>query len=157
MPRWSKLQRELYRIVAPDIGLQIHCSRYRMQSQYGKTDLPRYWITLKDEIIFDYPKQFVGEDGAIRTLREKEPWDGHGYPYVTDISEISKMIREYIDTKKDEVFEKPFENDYWGLTDILKAADRRNGKRRLESLKEKTDSEAANKIIELRLEKKAEK
>lgn len=59
MKRWSSLQRELYQILDEKINFQIHLSMYRMQSQYGGTDMPRYWITLGDEIIFDYPKQFV--------------------------------------------------------------------------------------------------
>ena len=76
---------------------------------------------------------------------------------LNDISDISKLIREYIDTPKPEIFDKHFENDYWGLADILKAADRRNGTRRLQRLKHKTNNTAANKIIELRLNKQREK
>ena len=146
--RWSKLQRELYLIIAPEINFQIHCCAYRMQSRYSSTDLPRYWITLGKEIIFDYPKQFVTEHGAINDLSNKEP--NVFYPYVNDISDISDLIREYIDTDKNEVFEKHFENDCWGLINILKAADKRNGARRLQRLKRKTDNKAANKIIALR-------
>ena len=149
MKRWSKLQRELYSIIDKSIDFQIHCVVYRMKSQYGSTDLPRYWITLGDEIIFDYPKQFVNKNGDIQNLSHNKPqcW----YPLETDISDISKLIREYIDTPKDIVFNKHFENDYWGLINILKAADRRNGKRRLERLKHKTDNKAANKIISCRV------
>ena len=151
MPRWSKLQRALYLIVSPDIDFRIHLSKYRMDSQYGSTELPRYWITLNGEIIFDYPKQFVNSNGMINTMQKNKPYGGRAYPYITDIPDISGLIREYIDTDKSEVFDKHFENDYWGLINILKAADRRNGKRRLKLLKRKTDNKAANKIIELRL------
>ena len=65
MRRWSKLQKELYLIIDPNIDFQIHCSVYRMQSRMGSTDLPRYWITLNKEIIFDYPCQFVNAEGEI--------------------------------------------------------------------------------------------
>ena len=147
--RWSSLQRELYKIVDESIDFQIHLSMYRMDSQYGSTELPRYWITLGKEIIFDYPKQFVCfENGHcfIKNLKGNKM----RYPYQTDISDISDLIREYIDTPRSELLSKHFENDCWGLSNILKAADRRLGKRRLEALKRKTSNQAARKIIEKR-------
>ena len=100
--------------------------------------------------IFDYPKQFVVRDETgcfVKNLRGEKLY----YPYDTDISFISDLIREYIDSPKDEVFSKHFENDYWGLINILKAADRRNGRNRLEQLKSKTKNQAAHIIIEYRL------
>lgn len=155
MKRWSSLQRELYQIIDERIGFQIHCSKYRMKSRYGSTDLSRYWITIKvngkSEIIFDYPKQFVDNSGSaawgncVKNLKGKK----HCYPYTTDISEL---IREYIDTPKEFIVSKHFENDCWGLANILKAADKRIGKRRLDLLRRKTDNKAALKIINCRLE-----
>ena len=97
-----------------------------MNSQYGSVELPQYWITFGNEIIFDYPIQFVVRDETgcfVKNLQVEKLY----YPYDTDISFISDLIREYIDTPKDEVFSKHFENDYWGLINILKVADRRNG------------------------------
>ena len=87
--RWSKLQKEYYLLKAKNIELQLHCGVYRMQSELGSTNLPRYWISLKKEIIWDYPKDFINKPHPDRT-----DW----YPYSTDISEISNLIREYIDT-----------------------------------------------------------
>ena len=143
---WSKLQRELYKLISNDINFQIHCAAYPMDSRYGSTDLPRYWITLDKEIIWDYPKQFVTKDGTVKNLSGFEA----GYPHRTDVSDISELIREYIDTPKDEILKKVFEKDYWGLINILRAADRRIGKRRLNELKKKTRNIAANKVIEAR-------
>ena len=91
MKRWSTLQRELYKIIDEHIKFQIHLSKYRMNSQYGSTDLPRYWITLGDEIIFDYPKQFVDKEGTenlIKNLKGEKLY----YPYQTDISNISTKV-----------------------------------------------------------------
>ena len=147
MRRWSKVQRELYKIVSVDINFQIHCTVYPMNSQYGSTDLPRYWITLNKEIIFDYPKQFATSDGTVRNLTRFEA----GYPYTTDISDITDLIREYIDTPKEELLTKIFSRDFWGLVNILRAADRRVGMRRLNELKKKTNNIAAHKVIEARL------
>ena len=119
MAAWSKLQKSLYLIVSDKVDFQIHCSVYRMDSQRGNTNLPRYWITIGKDIIFDYPKQFVNDKG------------NENYPYVTQISDISDLIRQYIDCPVNLLPEKHFENDLWGLTDILKAADKRLCERKL--------------------------
>lgn len=144
------MQRELYKIIDEKIDFQIHLSKYRMNSRYGSTDLPRYWITLNKEIIFDYPKQFVDKSNSGNTIKNLNGEIAY-YPYQTDITEISDLIREYIDTPKEEVFKKHFESDNWGIINILKSADKRNGRRRLELLKKRTKNQAAQKIIEQRL------
>jgi hypothetical protein len=118
-----------------------------MNSQYGSTNLPRYFITLKKEILWDYPKDFVKEYGT-KNYSDKII---HAYPYSSDVPDISDLLREYIETPNEIIFEKHFENDKWGLVNILKSADKRIGKRRLVELKHKTDNIAANKIITERL------
>lgn len=151
MKRWSKLQKELYLIIDPTIDFQIHCVAYQMRSRYGNTALPRYWITLGREIIFDYPSQFVLADGTVRNY---DPDGIHqNYPYTTDVFDISNLIREYIDTPVSEIVYKHFENDYWGLANILRAADKRIGQRRLNSLRRRIKNQAAQKILELRINK----
>ena len=135
--RWSKLQKQIYNLIDPFLDFQIHCSVYRMQSQRGSTDLPRYWITFEKEIIFDCPKD---------TIHTQE----YEYPYQTDISDISSLIREYIDAPKDKLL-NDFENDHWGLIDILRVADRRIGKRQLKKIKENIEDENILKIIARRL------
>lgn len=117
MKRWSKLQKQIYLIIDDKIDLQIHCSMYRMNSQQGSVDLPRYWISLNKEIIFDYPK--------IATSKE-------AYPYITDISNISNLFREYLDTPKNQILTQNFTADEYGITDLLKAADKRIGVEKLE-------------------------
>ena len=141
---WSKLQKEYYLLLAEGLNLQLHCRAYRMESQRGSTNLPRYWITLGKEVIWDYPKDFVNKPHPQRTNIK---W----YPYGTDIPDISSLIREYIDTPKTELFSKEFKNDYWELTNILKASDKRIGTRRLPYLKKKIKNKAALKVIEQRL------
>ena len=121
-PPWSKLQRAVYLIVAPGLPLQVQCRVYPMDAQYGGTGIPRYWMTLGKEIIWDYPKDFVSRGYLDRHL--PYPW-----PYATDISQISCLIREYLDTPRDQLLSKPFDHDVWGIVDILRAADRRVGSR----------------------------
>lgn len=139
-PPWSKLQRAVYLVVAPDLPLQIQCRIYPMDAVYGESGIPRYWITLGKEIIWDYPKQFVSLGHLDRHL--PIPW-----LYANDISEISCLIREYLDTPRSELLSKPFENDLWGIVNILRAADRRVGSRQWELLEQQAGSEAVSKII----------
>lgn len=110
MKRWSKLQKQLYLVIDDSINFQIHCSAYRMDSQHGSTDLPRYWITLGKEIVFDYPK--------VST-------DKKDYPYVNEVSDISDLFRQYLDTPREQLLEKTFEADKYGVTNLLKCADKR--------------------------------
>jgi hypothetical protein len=136
---WSKLKREIHPLFSPDINIRLHCAAYRMKSQRGSTDLPRYWITLDKETIWDYPRDFKNQ--GIYDHRSALD-DGHTdsrvlqdiYPHGSDIAVISDLLREYIDTPKAELLTKSFEKDRWGLTDMLRAADRRIGKRRLSAL-----------------------
>ena len=108
-----------------------------MKSQRGSTDLPRYWITVGKRIVFDYPKQCITGEG------------NGNYPYETQVSDISDVIREYIDTPPSDLPEKRFDRDAWGLTDLLKAADRRLGKEKLTRYFA-SPSEAVAEILALR-------
>ncbi len=145
MKRWSKLQREFYKLLADGLDLQLQCRVYRMASQRGSFDIPRYWITLGKETIWDYPKNFIHKS---HPNREETKW----YPYGTDVPDISSLIREYIDTPKNELMSKIFEKDYWGLINIFRAADRRIGERRFQELKRKTNNKAALKVLSKRIE-----
>jgi len=135
MKPWSKLQREIEKLFTDELSIRIQCRAYRMDSQRGSTDLPRYWITLGKDIIFDYPKDFPPANAS--------------YPYLTDVSSISRLIRDYIDTPVDDLLIKEFE-DPWGLIEIFLAADRRIGRRRLRELGEKLSSDAAKLVLEKR-------
>ena len=120
MAAWSKLQKSLYSIVSDKADFQIHCSVYRMKSQRGSVNLARYWVTVGKAIVFDYPKQFMSAE------------ENKNYPYETQISDLSDCIRDYIDCPVNLLPEKKFDGDAWGLTDILKAVDKRLGKERLQ-------------------------
>lgn len=150
MKRWSKLQKRLYELVDESIDFKLHCMVHRMQSRRGSTDLPRYFITLAGEIIFDYPKDFVLKSGCVKSLAQGALTKI--YPYGNDISDIGELIREYIDTSKEELFAKHFDEGGWGLANILKAADKRIGKRRLQILAKNKKNQAMQKVITARLE-----
>lgn len=129
--RWTKLQYQIDSLFDNKIHMKVHCSIYRMNSQRGSTDLPRYWITLDKDIIFDYPKQFINT----------------GYPYITDISDISNLIREYINTPVVDLLNYTSSSDHWGLINILKAGDRRISKKKLKSYFQNNTNVAIEKIL----------
>jgi len=143
--RWSKLQREVYLIRAEGLDFQIQCRVNRWTTQRALRSSPRYWITLGKEIIWDYPKDFIHKERRP----EKRTWIE--LPWRSEVREISDLIREYLDTPKDQLMSKHFENDRWGLINILRAADKRIGQRRLKALKSKTKNKAARMIIEQRM------
>ena len=140
--RWSKLQSRLYRLIDPALNFQIHCAVYEMNSNDGwhGNKLPRYFITIGKEIVFDYPKDF------------DTTWEYgyNAYPWKTDMDRLSELIADYIQCSEADLM-KAAEGDRWGLTDILRVCDRRIGKRRLQKLKDSTTNETLLKIIDKRL------
>ena len=125
----------------PSLHFQIHCALYEMNSNDGwhGNKLPRYFITLGKEIIFDYPKDF---DTTWRYGSNSYPWD-------SVISELSDLIEAHIQCSDADLM-KMVEQDRWGLTDILRVCDRRIGKRRLKILRDRTTNETLLKIIDRR-------
>lgn len=140
--RWSKLQSRLYNLIDESLNFQIHCAVYEMNSNdgYHGSKLPRYFITIDKEIVFDYPKDF----------NTSEKYGFNSYPWDTDISAISDIIEEYIQCSDTELMSE-FDKDKWGITDILRVCDRRIGKRRLKDLREKITNEVLLKVIDRRL------
>jgi hypothetical protein len=144
MPPWSSLQRQLYALIDPSLNFQIHCRVYRMKSERGSTDLPRYWITVGKDIIWDYPRQFV----SLGPHPSRQPVAS--YPYLSDISAISAVIREYIDTPLRQLLSKHFDADHWGLVNILRAADRRVGSRQWPAMRSRTKDEFVLAVLDAR-------
>jgi len=140
--RWSKLQSRLYSLMDPAIDVQLHCALYEMNSNNGHhgSKLPRYFITVGKEIVFDYPKDF---DTTRKYGRNSYPWD-------TEISDISDLLEAYIQ-RPEAALMQPFEGDVWGLTELLRVCDRRVGKRRLRDLRDSTANETLLRIIDRRL------
>jgi len=118
MASWSKLQSKLYELVDPKANFQIHVAVYANNSNDPRSrgEIPRYWITIDKDIVFDFPKMFEYRSG----------WAGQ-------ISDISDLIRDYIDCPKEQVLSKNFQ-DNWGITDILKLVDKRVGKEKFKQL-----------------------
>ena len=131
--RWSKLKKKIEELTSEDIDFKIQSNVLSFKRKHTLCNIPRYYILLNKEIIWEYPKNY----------------DSIEWWHV--MSGISCLFDEYIDTHKNELLDKCFENDITHLTDILKSADRRFGKKSLLKLREKLETPAALKILEVRL------
>ncbi len=112
--RWSSLKKLLQDLLDPALDIEIHCTAYRGEDG---NNIGRYWINLDGDMVWEVPKQI-----------SKQLRAGTGN---TVASKITQILRDYLDTPKDQILIREFPSDIWGITDILKASDRRVGKRRL--------------------------
>ena len=139
--RWSKLQQRLYNLMDPELNFQIHCALYEMNGSgpHGNK-LPRYFITINKDIVFDYPRQF----------NTSEKYGYNSYPWDGAISSISDIIEEYIQTPKEKLL-NGIEGDIYGLTELLLACDRRTSKKMLCYLGTTTQNKTVSRIVLKRL------
>lgn len=131
--RWSRLKKLLEDILDPDLDLKIHCSAYRGEDGPA---IGRYWIILNGQIIFDEPKQISRQ--LAQGLEN------------TTATQITGLLRTYLDTPKEDLLSNEFPGDLYGLIDILRAADRRIGKRRVLELMQRGSSAAVCAVIQVR-------
>ena len=140
MPRrWSKLQHRLHEIFDPNIRLQFHCAVYRIPGHVD-TVCPRYFLMLNGEIIWDWPKDYSGD------LSYEEMY----LVYRSSASDLSDLIAEYLNAERKTALSLKYG---WGILDILKASDRRIGRRQWDDLLENINpkvSNAVEKIINYR-------
>ncbi|WP_299996960.1 hypothetical protein [uncultured Clostridium sp.] len=148
---WSKLQKQLYLIIDKESKFQIHCSVYKTKSAWNagqrsgiskkQESIPRYWITVGDnkEIIWDFPNNFLDERSIAI---DKSEWLSEKYDTIKDTyfwdcnyTWVANLIREYLDTPRDQILIKEFENDKYGLIDILRKYDKRISKTKRDNIK----------------------
>jgi len=120
---WSKLKARVEDLFVPSLDIRIHCTKYRYYTNHDHYDVPRHYIMMAGEVIWDFPGPY---------LRSK------GNPYAPPIdyqwgfaNGVASVLRQYLDCPKDKLLETQFEEDHWFLGDMLRAADRRLGFKRL--------------------------
>ena len=91
----------------------------------GKEYVPRFWITLGKDIVWDFPVMFLEHEtlctcGHCSTIR-------NAYAFSGNYTWVAETIRAYLDTPKEQLLTASFEDDKYGFTDILRAVDRRIG------------------------------
>ena len=124
--RWSKLKKPIEDLFVSSLPLQIHCTNIRtsFKNEGSLAEvLGVFTIQLEREVIWKFPRQFVNEEMVY-------PGGGNAYSY--GVRDLNELLRDYLDTPKEALLNKEFQRDYFGLTHILKTADRRIGLKRLE-------------------------
>lgn len=126
---WSKLKKRVEALWEPPLKLAIHCTVYVETTSNEVYESPRHWIALNKEIIWDFPSMFLkwNHPDVPKPLEYLEATYNGWYR----ASDISVLLHEYIDAPRDGLLSNMFAEDHWGLTDILRAADRRLGRVRL--------------------------
>ncbi len=137
MKHWSTLQSALYRVIDSEISFQIHCCAYNIGES---VPIPRFWVTIEKQIIWDFPKDFMEE-----RKRNNEHW------YFYDVAtKLSCLIKEYVDCPVEELLTHEFD-DKFKLIPILQVCDRRIGKRRLKTMLQDEKYTTLSWLIEKRL------
>ncbi len=123
--RWSKLKKEIESLFEPGLRLDLHCvdvnksidaKNGNLGEGLSMLSLGNSRVNLNQETIWNFPKDF--KEPNFEKWPEENPWK-------YSVTEINVLIRDYIDTPKDKLLSQEFENDLFGLTKILLAADRR--------------------------------
>jgi len=85
MKRFSKLKKQIESLFEPSLKLEFCCNAYPMKTKtgYAHNSIPRFYVKLNKDIIWDYPKDF-----------KSEPY--HEY---AENNGISSLVREYIVSK----------------------------------------------------------
>lgn len=140
--RWSKLQKQIYNLIDAKVPLQIHCIDVGVAVESGSLrSLGLYQVRLGKQIIWNFPEDFVTRNFVY-------PNGGNCFSYSA--TDINALIREYIDTPREVLLTKKFDADWFGLTDILKAADRRFGNEKLSSHFKDCENQNIINILQLR-------
>ena len=155
---WSKLKKQLENLFVPELKIRFHCNSFPIRGQWGHhNSVPRYYLVLEKEIIWDFPANF-----EIKELH---------FGWWASFNNISFLVREYIDTPVDDLLQQTFTNetlnidtDYMGtdkgkkykvnyhLTELFIAADRRIGKEKLKEFATLKKNPAIDKILAKRFE-----
>jgi len=101
-----------------------------------------FTIRLGKEIIWKFPRQFVNEETIYP--------DG-GSPYSFGVRDLNELLRDDLDTPKDALLKKEFPRDYFGMTNILKTADRRIGLERLQKHFKDWEQNFVVRVLSIRL------
>ena len=136
--RWSHLQKLIYELWCPELELQIHCTAFRApKTSPSAPSVGRYWVTLDGATIWEAPPAWRDDirDGEISV----------------SASDVTAVLRAYLDTPREAVFRCNLSGDKWGVAELMNAADRRIGKTRLRELQDDTIYPAVKRILAKRL------
>ena len=153
---FSKLKKTIESLFDDKLKMEFCCNSYPIRGQWGhKNSIPRYYVKLGKEIIWDFPKDFDMEELP--------------FYYWAYNNHINELVHDYIDAPIDKLLTKKFKYDKntfimqyldlnqqdkleidYKLTEIFKAADRRIGKEKLLIWAKKLANPKVDKILEIR-------
>ncbi len=142
--RWSKLKSRVKELFVEGLPLNLQCSDIRRTWNNDgalTTELGVFTVRLNKIVIWDFPSQFV-------TYWTRYPDGGNHYSY--SVSDINGLLREYLDTPRVDLLKREFNRDYFGICDVLRAADRRINLARLKSLYEEHEQPFISAILDAR-------
>jgi hypothetical protein len=130
--RWSRLQQLIEELWEPELDLRINCTAMRRSNG---PNIGRYWVSAHGRTIWQAPVDME----AAMAFPGEDPWA----PMIT------ALLRSHIDRPKEELLSPiegltPLEE---GLLEILRAADRRLGKRRALEARNLFKTPAAREIL----------
>ena len=142
--RWSKLRKQVEGIFVEKLPLYIQCTEIRTTWNNDGSlveVLGVFTVRLEKEELWNFPKQFI------------DYWttypDGENQ-YSYGVNDINYILRDYLDTPKELLLEKEFDRDYFGITNILKAADRRIGLKKVMNHFKASNQTFVFKVLEAR-------
>jgi hypothetical protein len=153
---FSKLKKTIESLFDDKLKMEFCCNSYPIRGQWGhKNSIPRYYVKLGKEIIWDFPKDFDMEELP--------------FYYWAYNNHINELVHDYIDAPIDKLLKKKFKYDKntfimqhldlnqqdkleidYRLTEIFKAADRRIGKEKLLIWAKKVENPKVDKILGIR-------
>jgi hypothetical protein len=147
MGPWSKLERRLRDLPDPGLGLRFRFTAYRyevIETPHPSELACKFWITRSRRTIWAVPRDrnARGADGAI---------DGYGRRSPGWLVEIAS---DYLQLPRASLIEWHRDWDGWGLVDILKACDRRIGRRQWPALRSALQEPVALYLLDLRERKR---
>ena len=142
--RWSKLKKQIESIFVEGISLHVHCTAIRTTRENEGSlaeVLGVFTVSLGKKVIWNFPSQFVD----FQTIY---PNGRNHYSY--GVNDINELLRQYLDTSKDALLTKEFPGDFFGITNIFKAADRRLGLVKLQDYFKESEENAVLQVLAAR-------
>jgi hypothetical protein len=119
---WDNLAACVEDLIAPPLKGRLTIGHHKMARDGDWCG--RYWFDLDGQRIWELPGPWASLHYSAHY------WNSPSITRWEDASITERLIGTYLDTPRDELLE-PIERDKYGLTDILRAADRRIGFLRL--------------------------
>ena len=142
--RWSKLKKLIEDLFVSGLPLQIHCTKIRttLHTTGSLAEvLGVFSFRLGEKLIWNFPRQFVTEETIYS--------DG-GNHLSYSVRDLNELLRDYLNTPKERLLKHNYSRDYFGMTNICKAADRRISLERLREHFKDCEHECVVKVLSAR-------